>query len=262
MFMTRLWVILMVEQIIKAFPKEIKQVKSDSDVIKISEMFADTLQGEGIHIGYPATFIRVQNCSLNCKWCDSTEVWRKGNPYTIDEIINLMEDYNVINKLKAGQHLVLTGGSPLSYQKQFVKLINRIKLDYSFKPYIEVENECTIMPIKEFSDIVDCWNNSPKLFNSGMKKELRYKPEVIKYLLTQNSWWKFVVREEDEWDEIVRDYIKPNNIPYDKVLLMPEGQTREELQQHYEAVIDMATKYNIKVTDRLHITIFNKKTGV
>ena len=43
---------------------------------------------------------------------------------------------------------------------------------------------------------------------------------------------------------------------------MPEGMTREELQQHYLIVVDMACKHNVRMTDRLHVTIWNKKTGV
>jgi len=38
--------------------------------------------------------------------------------------------------------------------------------------------------------------------------------------------------------------------------------TRDELRQHYEAVVNLACKHNVRMTDRLHVTIWNKKTGV
>lgn len=263
----------MVEQIVKAFPDFRKEAKKDgSGVINISEMFADTVQGEGINTGCPATFLRVQHCTLDCGWCDTGEVWKKGNPYSVDEIIELMEQkYNnrtLIDRFKQGQHLVLTGGSPMLYQNQFVELVNKIKNKYSFKPYIEIENEATRMPTKEFSEIIDCWNNSPKLENSGMKKSFRNKPEVIKYLVQQpNSWFKFVITDKSDWNEITKEYIKPDNsiygvIPYSKIILMPEGQTRQQLQQNYDVVVDLCSRYNLRMTDRMHISMWDKKTGV
>jgi organic radical activating enzyme len=254
----------MVEQVVAAFTKRTDKIKETdkNKIINIAEFFTDTIQGEGINIGHPATFIRVQNCTLNCVWCDTTEVWRQGNPYSIDEIIQLMEKHDIIYKLKSGQHLILTGGSPLLYQNQFVYLINKIKEKYNFKPYIEVENECTIMPTKEFTNIIDCWNNSPKLSNSGMKLELRKKMNVIDYLLEQkNSWFKFVVNNENDWKELQKTYKIPYN-KLDRIILMPEGQTREELQKNYETVVTLGIKHNLKICDRFHVTIWNKKVGV
>ena len=43
---------------------------------------------------------------------------------------------------------------------------------------------------------------------------------------------------------------------------MPEGQTRDELYKHYEATVNIAAKENVRMCDRLHVTIWNKQTGV
>ncbi len=43
---------------------------------------------------------------------------------------------------------------------------------------------------------------------SGMKERARYKPEIIKDLAQRpNSWFKFVVAQESDWEEIKKDYL-------------------------------------------------------
>ena len=61
----------MVKTIIEAFPENKRVAKKDgSRIIKVAECFFDTVQGEGIAVGQPATFLRLKNCILNCVWCD------------------------------------------------------------------------------------------------------------------------------------------------------------------------------------------------
>jgi len=254
----------MVLQIIKAFPKERKIARQDgSKILYISENFADTVQGENF-VGYPSVFLRLKNCVLNCDFCDSTEVWRRGNPYSVDELLDLWKEKKIINRFYEGnQHLVLTGGSPLLQQNSLIELLDKMKNKYNKPPFIEIENECVIMPKKELSDYVNLWNNSPKLKNSGVKEQFRYKPEVLKYLSSlENSYFKFVISSEKDWKEIDKYFLKTNLIKKEQIVLMPEGVTRVELQNHYQTVINLAIKQGIRITDRLHITIWNKAIGV
>lgn len=195
--------------------------------------------------------------------CDTQEVWRFGNPYTYSELFELMEKVDLPRKLKEGQHLVLTGGSPMLQQRKLVEFIELFIEKYGFKPFIEVENECTIEPDEDFIKLIDLWNNSPKLKNSGNSDFIRYQPELLKYLSSlPNSWFKFVVSKEEEWEEIQRDFLDKGLIKKSQVVLMPMGATREELFLNREIVIDLAIKYNVRYTTREHIVIWDKKTGI
>lgn len=246
--------------LIEQLPKFEKKVEG-SVKLSIAELFCDTLQGEGVNMGVVSTFMRMKGCTLECVWCDTLEVWRYGNEYTSEEIFTLFESVGLIERFKNGQNLILTGGSPLKQQHQLVHFINEFKLKYGFKPIIQVENEGTLMPSKSFTDIVDTWNNSPKLSNSGMKERARLKPEIIKYLSSlPNSWFKFVITGDYDWDEIERDYLPL--IRKDQIILMPEGVTQEALSEVREYVADMAIKHGVRYCDRLHIILWNKKTGV
>jgi len=254
----------MVKTIIAANPIEKREVPKDKVFLNIAECFSQTIQGEGVTIGRPSTFLRLQHCTLNCVWCDSKEVWRQGNPYTIDEVLDLFEANGVVDDLKNGHHLVLTGGSPLLQQDKLIVLLTEFRLRFGFKPFLEIENECTLMPKDYMLKNIDMWNCSPKLENSQMKEVMRIKPEVLKTLNTKtnNVIFKFVISNKSDWDEIKRDFIDTGYISRDKIILMPEGMTREELHVNYQKVLAICIKEGLPFTDRLHITIWNKKVGV
>ena len=40
-------------------------------VIRISEIFGPTIQGEGALIGQPTVFVRCGGCDYRCTWCDT-----------------------------------------------------------------------------------------------------------------------------------------------------------------------------------------------
>lgn len=234
-----------------------------TDKLAIAEMFSDTLQGEGPNAGIPSTFVRLQGCTLQCVWCDTLDVWPHGNEYSFDEIFALFESVDLITRLKEGQHLILTGGSPLKQQIRLLGFIKQFTLRYGFKPYIEVENEAVLMPHPELEKLVDWWNNSPKLENSGMKERVRIKPEVLKYMGSlSNSIFKFVVTKEEDWHEIYTDFIDSGFITKNKIVLMPEGQTQDELLRTRVLTADLAIAHGVRFMDRLHVIIWNKKTGV
>lgn len=250
----------MPKTIIEQLPKFDKKVEGKNKLL-ISEMFCDTLQGEGVNAGMVSTFMRVQGCTLECVWCDTLEVWRYGNEYTYEEVFLLMEQFNLIKKFKEGQSLVLTGGSPLKQQHQLTEFINLFIQKYEFKPHIQVENECTLMPTTEFANLVDVWNNSPKLSNSGMKERARLKPLIVSYLSSRpNSWFKFVITNKGDWEEIEQDYLPLMH--KGQIILMPEGVTQEELSKNREWVADMAIENGVRYSDRMHVVLWNKKTGV
>ena len=248
---------------IKANP-DFRKVPPDSkDFLNISEFFCDTIQGEGINIGQPATFLRLQGCTQSCTWCDSKSIWQFGNPYTYDELFELMIKADLIRKLKRGCHLVLTGGSPLKQQDSLFRFICKFIEKYEFKPYIEIENECTLFPTSNIISMIDCWNNSPKLSTSGNSKGLRYKPKILKFLSSlQNSWFKFVISKEEDWKEIERDFLSVNLIQKSQVILMPLGSSREELIKNREMVLKIAIGENIRYSSREQINIWDKTVGV
>ena len=253
----------MTRQLIEAYPTEHWEVDDPENSLNISEFYMDTIQGEGIFMGNPAAFLRLQGCTLSCSYCDTREVWRDGNPYEFEDLIQLMDTYGLIEKFKRGQHLVITGGSPLKQQKQLVKFLRTLQAEEKIIPFIEIENECVLSPMPELLPFVGIWNNSPKLASSGIPFKKRYNTLAIGDVARlHNSFFKFVITGPEDWDEIQSAFIETRMIEPHQILLMPEGVTAAEIAERQEDVIELCIKHNVRFSTRQHIVVWGKRTGI
>lgn len=78
-----------------------------------------SFQGEGIHLGRCAYFLRLYGCDQKCHFCDSAGTW---HPDWKPPGVPLLETHEVVNLVKAGAidapsdtFVVLTGGEPALY---------------------------------------------------------------------------------------------------------------------------------------------------
>ena len=241
------------------------------DKLAISEVFY-SIQGEGKTVGVPSVFIRLGGCNLICggmgtqfdgelhndaEWrCDSIEVWMKAQSKEIKDIL----PSDCVKAIENGAHIILTGGEPMIQQKGLEALINFIKENHNKQAYFEVETNGTIMPNEFLLKNIDLWNCSPKLRNSGMDNTMTFKSEVITKLNTKNTIFKFVVNKEKEWKEIQETYLPI--VDKKKIYLMPAGENQELLEKNMIRVVELAKENYLNFTTRLHINIWNKKTGV
>jgi len=250
------------KQLILAFPKSERRAFS-GDFLRVSEFFYDSIQGEGFYLGHPAAFLRLQQCTLNCVWCDTTEVWRVGNPYSFTELYDMIAGSGLDQRLMLGQHLIITGGSPLLQQSKLIKFIEGFMKRFEFMPFIEIENECVLLPDDGLIPYIGCWNNSPKLDNSGNSKHERFDSFVIEATAKlTNSWFKFVISDPSDWDEIKEEFVDTNLISMDQIILMPEGGNREALKANAEKVVELAIRENVLYRSREHIVLWDRNTGV
>jgi 7-carboxy-7-deazaguanine synthase len=112
-------------------------------------------------------------------------------------------------------------------------------------------------------ELVDCWNNSPKLANSLNPQTFRFQPKILTKLSSlENSWFKFVISGEEDWKEIESMFLTTGLIRRDQIVLMPMGATRVELESNRAMVVEMAVQQNVRFSTREHIVIWDKKTGV
>jgi 7-carboxy-7-deazaguanine synthase len=79
-------------------------------VYPVHELFY-TWQGEGVHMGKPAFFIRLFGCPVHCPWCDSAGTWHKD--YIPAEINRLAAGLLAAEAASSGAKIVVvTGGEP------------------------------------------------------------------------------------------------------------------------------------------------------
>jgi 7-carboxy-7-deazaguanine synthase len=98
-----------------------------------------TLQGEGPYRGYPAFFVRLAKCNLNCSFCDT--FFDKGDWYSIDDLMRevnmaIAEHFNdnlprYMTGVKKQAVFVLTGGEPM-LQKNIKQLLERANQEFEY----------------------------------------------------------------------------------------------------------------------------------
>ena len=230
------------------------------DNLVVSEKFY-SLQGEGQTMGVPAVFVRLAGCNILCKsesWvCDTIEVWQKGIPVNFEDLLDGLE----VERLREGAHLIWTGGEPMLHQKKIIAYMTWFEEKYNFIPILEIETNGTIMPSDEVYNLFDYFNCSPKLSNSGEPKARRIKqPSIRKINSHKKSIFKFVISCEEDIVELYNDY--GNLIDDGKIVLMPAGESHEQLAKTRLLVANSCVTLGLRYSERLHIVIWNQKTGV
>jgi 7-carboxy-7-deazaguanine synthase len=220
-----------------------------------------SIQGEGMLMGVPTTFVRFFACNLRCSWCDTSYSWstREGGTW---ESLSYGEVAGRVEALGA-QHVVLTGGEP-TLQKELSQLALLLK---ERGHHLTVETNATIFPAKAVP-LIDLWSLSPKLISAGQEY---IRPSIIQKFLEQlrvtQQQWKFVVRDDADI-ELLQHLLtrfprfREQHLP---LILQPEGNTATPA--YAEALARLAEQvrrpfwddYYVRVLPQLHVIIWGRR---
>ena len=218
-----------------------------------------SLQGEGPSQGTPSVFLRLALCNLVCTWCDTKYTWDWRNHDYRQEVVELTQG-DVMDAVQAYgcRHLVVTGGEPLVQQRALGPLVDSLKgRGFSF----EVETNGTIAPGQSLVRSVDQWNVSPKLGSSGNSLRRRDVAGAMEsFAAMSNAFFKFVVVDRQDVDE-VESLVGAYGIERHRVLLMPEGTSKGEVQGRSEWVSELCVERGFRFTTRLHILLWGDERG-
>ena len=122
------------------------------ETARVSEIFL-SLQGEGPSAGTPAHFLRLQGCTVGCRWCDTRYSWpaaggRELDPGTL---------WSQASELGSAPLLVVTGGEPLEH----ANLAELLRQALERWDAVEVETSGILPPPISHPRLA--WNVSPKL---------------------------------------------------------------------------------------------------
>ncbi|GCF14165.1 radical SAM protein [Haloarcula mannanilytica] len=249
---------------------DIERADGDAEAgdLPINELF-QSLQGEGRLAGVPSVFVRTSGCNLRCWFCDSYHTsWEPTHDwFGVDDVLAAIEEYDA-------DHVVLTGGEPLIHDSSEALLERLADRGY----HTTVETNGTVVPDAP----IDLASVSPKLASStptaerdpdgdgewaDRHEERRLDVSTLAELVERyDTQLKFVVTGREDMAEIeglierVRDAASAR-VRDDDVLLMPEGQTREQLEATREMVADLALEYGYRYTPRLHVDLWNDAPG-
>lgn len=230
-----------------------------------------TIQGEGLHTGVPSIFMRLSGCNLRCEWknpdgstslCDTPYSSHEPEKLikTVEEVVKDIEPMDC-------KYVVITGGEPF-LQKNMAVLVSELK---ARNYYICIETNGSLY----FENKADFMSISPKLstscvdssknFESHNKKRLD-QAAILSLCKNHDFQLKFVVNSEVEMKEIneLRIFLEENGVSgvKDKILLMPQAVTEEQLVAASLPLLELCKKYDYRFCDRLHIRIWNDKRGV
>jgi organic radical activating enzyme len=219
--------------------------------------------------------------------CDSTSQWLfRGENKDFQYLIDRWKEEGIYEDVKSGLvHIIWTGGEPTikSHQEAIVNfhkywmsqdldvISSNLKYHisrYFNKPfsrsfYNEIETNGTIYIEDNLFYLLDQINCSPKLSNSGMTEKQRIVPEAIKRIIEHDNYqFKFVISNEEDIEEIFRDFIEPFKIPLKKVCCMPGLDSQDDFHERTQWVLEMAKKYKFVGLTRLHISAWDKTLDV
>lgn len=177
---------------------------------QVNEIF-HSIQGEGVLVGAPATFIRLQGCSVGCSWCDTKYTWatRKGKNRVM--LGTSMSPTEIAEQVQHN-HVVITGGEPTMWNLD--RLIRELR-HHRPKCYIQLETSAQFW----FKGI-----ERPDWVTWSPKANLAFAEEVDHRWHVACSEIKFVVDEKFLFATALYLEIKAHklgNRPY--IVLMPEG---------------------------------------
>jgi 7-carboxy-7-deazaguanine synthase len=227
--------------------------------MQIAEIFY-SIQGEGRLVGVPSAFVRTSGCNLRCGWCDSPYTsWEPhGERLAVAQILDRLAAFPT-------RHVVVTGGEPL-LAPDVEELCAALR---GAGYHITVETAATV-----FKPVAcDLASLSPKLANStpwdragGRVAErhegLRLQPDVLRAFLERYDYQvKFVIDRPGDLAEVHALLDLLPGVDRARVLLMPQGVTREDLAERGPWLAEECKRHGFRYCPRLHIELYGNRRG-
>jgi 7-carboxy-7-deazaguanine synthase len=234
------------------------------DPVVVSEVFGPTLQGEGRHVGRPATFVRTGGCNLACRWCDTAYTWdwrgvTSSGPF--DPAVELVRVPAAWLAAEVGRSptrlVVVTGGEPLLQARA---LASFLELLHGRDVHVETNGTLPPGPLEAH---VHQWVVSSKLAHASASG----RPTAS----TTHPRWrelcergapvdvKVVCRTREDVAAAVDTFVWAQERA--ALWVMPEGATVEALESVAPPVADAATELGVNYTDRLHVRLWEGRRG-
>jgi len=207
----------------------------------ISEIFF-SIQGEGVLIGTPTTFVRTVGCNLDCSWCDTRYAREGGKDMTAEEVSAAVD--------KIGAPFVsLTGGEPLIQSD--INLLVGMLLEDGYHITIETNGSLPLDRLPTSEEIMISMDI--KCPSSGMSGHNHY--ENLDFLSPRDQL-KFVIADRVDYLFAKKVLVEHDvNAP---VIMTPAG----GIDMLPLAEWILTDKLWVRVLPQLHKIIWGERRGV
>jgi 7-carboxy-7-deazaguanine synthase len=155
-------------------------------------------EGEGVRIGTPQIFLRLQGCAIGCVNCDTKETWDFDEKYAqnLEDVIKKIDSYPYKN-------VSITGGDPLDtrHRKNLLKLIKKLK-DKNY--YINIEASGAKVD-EEIFDLVDFISFDFKTPSTEVKLPLK-NLHILAANYSHKSQLKSVIAHQKDFSAVYQLY--------------------------------------------------------
>jgi 7-carboxy-7-deazaguanine synthase len=209
--------------------------------MNVSEIFY-SLQGEGVLMGTPTTFVRFVGCNLDCTWCDTKYAREGGVEMSVDQIFDKVESFGT-------PFVCLTGGEPL-LQADLYKLLDTL-LENDYHVTVETNGSLPLERMPNSEELLISMD--VKCPSSGMSDKILY--ENLEFLAPRDQL-KFIIADRVDYlfaRKVLREH--EINAP---IIMTPVGGT--DLKELAEWVL--RDKIFVRVLPQLHKLIWGEKRGV
>ncbi len=209
--------------------------------MKVIETFI-SLQGEGVLMGTPTTFVRFEGCNLDCKWCDTKYAREGGKEMSANEVLDEVERSGV-------PFVCLTGGEPM-LQDDILVLVEDL-LDSEHHVSIETNGSLPLDTLPNSEDLLISMD--VKCPSSGMSDSL-YRDNLE--FLGPRDQLKFIIADRVDY-LFAKKVLRENEINC-PIIMTPVGGT--ELKDLASWVLN--DRLWVRVLPQLHKLIWGEKRGV
>jgi len=209
--------------------------------MRVCEIFY-SLQGEGVLMGTPTTFVRFVGCNLDCAWCDTKYAREGGSEMSVDQIFDKVESHGT-------PFVCLTGGEPM-LQDDIYRLIDTL-LENEYQVTIETNGSIPLEKLPNSEDMLISMD--VKCPSSGMSDKVAY--ENLEFLSPRDQL-KFIIADRVDY-LFARKLLREHDINA-PIIMTPVGGT--DLSQLADWVLK--DRIFVRVLPQLHKIIWGEKRGV
>ncbi|CUI61515.1 7-carboxy-7-deazaguanine synthase QueE [Cognatishimia activa] len=237
-------------------------------MLRITEIFGPTIQGEGAVIGAPTVFVRAGGCDYRCSWCDSLHAVDTEHRHTWAKM-DSADVFAEVERLSGGTPLTvsLSGGNPAIQDFSDVIALGKSK-GYDFA--LETQGSIAREWFSELAPLI----LSPKPPSSGHVVDWDKFDACVKAAGEAETVLKIVIFDDTDYawakDAAARYpqlplYIQPGNHTPPSADEDDAAVDMDGIMDRYEWLIDktLADKwYSPKILPQLHVLIWGNKRGV
>ena len=213
---------------------------------RVKEIFGPTVQGEGLHAGWPCVFVRLSGCNAwdgrpenransACPYCD-TDFFGGDSLDTASILRQLLALHAAIPLSPTSQQAlhnmgcVLTGGEPLLQAD--AHLINALADVFE---WVDIETNGTRAVPEGLADNV---------YISCSPKNISNQP-----IIATPHWWKILIPAQEAFLKMALESNKPIYLNRFVQTLVPQGHI---YQQNVDRCTSLAYQHNCRISLQLH----------